>query len=69
MKKWHFVIDALRSGYAVTFDKHYHNGKLRGRHAAKACKADLRKIGIELYLTFNGDRAAELKLKESGVGL
>ncbi len=64
-KKWIKVIDALSNRYTVTFDKHYHNGKLRGRHAAKACKADLRKIGIETLLTFNGDRAAELKRKET----
>jgi len=67
--KWVRVIEQLCiSRGPVIFPKNYHNGKLRGRHAAKACHSDLKKLGIETDLRWRGNGAAILKLKPQPEG-
>ncbi len=63
-KKWSFIIGFLNKKNSFKFLNTFHLGKLRGRHAARACQKDLRNIGIETTIKFTANRSAVLELKQ-----
>ena len=62
--KWDPIIDALNKTGSVTFTKHDHKGKARGRDIGIMAHRDLQKLGIETRVKFTKDRGIILELKK-----